>query len=254
MVQTFAHTGAVRGVLAHPSTPTVITASADKSVVISPITVQRAIRTRRQGDWAYCLSPDNQRLVTIGPGKECVGYLDRNGQKEKSFATGGDATAAALTKDGQRLAVAGADGSIKLYTVADAKLIGEFKAGGPVIGSRVPPDESAPRRHPQERGRRVERRVPAGPAAAAGVRPRRPDVPASEGRRVAGLQRGRAVLHGRRGQTASPVPHRLRLTGEESPASRTSSIASRSTTPATSSRPAVTTACCASGTCPRTRR
>ncbi len=78
------------------------------------------------------LSPDNTRVVTVGPGKECVSWLTGTGMKEKGFETGGDATAAAFNKDGQRLAIAGSDGSVKLYGVADGKLIGSFAAGGPV--------------------------------------------------------------------------------------------------------------------------
>ncbi|MBA4187468.1 MAG: hypothetical protein C0467_05555 [Planctomycetaceae bacterium] len=77
-------------------------------------------------------SPDNTRVVTVGPGKECVSWQTGNGTKEKTFETGGDATAAAFTKDGQRLAVAGADGSVKLFGIGDGKLIGTFAAGGPV--------------------------------------------------------------------------------------------------------------------------
>jgi WD40 repeat protein len=131
VVQTFPHAGAVKGVLAHPTTPAVVTASADKTVVVTPITVQRAVPLGGKVA-GLVLSPDNQRVVTVGPGKECVSWLTANGMKEKAFEAGGDATAAAFTKDGQRIAVAGADGSVKLYTVADGKLVGSFAAGGPV--------------------------------------------------------------------------------------------------------------------------
>jgi WD40 repeat protein len=131
VVQSFPHAAAVRGVLAHPTTPTVITASADKSVVISPVAVQRA--TPLGGKPAgLVMSSDNQRVVTVGPGKACACWLTGNGQKERDFDAGGDATAAALSKDNLRLAVAAADGTVKLYTVADGKLAGSFAAGGPV--------------------------------------------------------------------------------------------------------------------------
>ncbi len=130
VIQSFPHTAAVKGVLAHPSTPAVITASADKTVVITPVTVTRAIPVGKTA--GLVLSPDNQRVITVGPGKECVSWLIGNGAKEKSFETGGDATAAAFTKDGQRIAVGGADGSVKLYTVGDGKLVGSFAAGSPV--------------------------------------------------------------------------------------------------------------------------
>jgi len=78
------------------------------------------------------LSPDNTRVVTVGPGKECVSWQTGNGTKEKVFEAGGEATAAAFNKDGQRIAVAGSDGTVKLYSVADGKLIGSIAAGGPV--------------------------------------------------------------------------------------------------------------------------
>lgn len=78
------------------------------------------------------LSPDNQKLVTVGPGKECVVWQTANGTKERAFEAGGDATAAAFSKDGQRLAAGGADGSVRLYTVGDGKLVGSIAAGGPV--------------------------------------------------------------------------------------------------------------------------
>jgi len=131
VVQTFPHTGVVKGVFASPSAPLVITASADKSVVISPIAVQKVIPLGGKVN-GLVLSPDAQRIVTVGPGKECVAWTAGTIAKERAFETGGDATAAAFSKDGQRLAVAGADGSVKLYTVADGKLIGSFAAGGPV--------------------------------------------------------------------------------------------------------------------------
>jgi WD40 repeat protein len=79
------------------------------------------------------VSPDGQRVITAGPGKEAVSWNTGNGQKERGFESGGDATAVAITKDGQRTAVGGSDGSVKLYTVADGKLGGSFAAGAPVV-------------------------------------------------------------------------------------------------------------------------
>jgi len=130
-VQSFSHGGAVRGVLAHPGSSTVITASADKTIVISPIGVQRSIPLGGKAN-GVVISPDNQRLIAIGPGKSCTSYLAGNGQKEREFATSGEATGSTVSKDGQRLAVAGADGTINLYTMGDGKLIGSFPTGGPV--------------------------------------------------------------------------------------------------------------------------
>lgn len=79
------------------------------------------------------LSPDGQRVVTVGPGKECVSWNAGNGQKERAFEAHGEATSAAFTKDGQRLAVAGKDGFVKLYAVGDGKLVGAFAVLGETV-------------------------------------------------------------------------------------------------------------------------
>lgn len=131
LLQAFPHTGAVRGVLAHPTTPTVITASADKTAVISPVTCLRAI-SLGAGKAGVVMSPDSARVFSVGPAKEVTSWTNANGMKEKTFDAGGNATAAAVSKDGLKLAVGGSDGSIKVYTVADAKLVGSITAGAPV--------------------------------------------------------------------------------------------------------------------------
>lgn len=131
VVQAYPHTGAVAGVLAHPSLPQVVTASADKSVLISPIAVQRITSLGGKAS-RIAISPLLDRLVTCGPGKDCVSWLTGTGQRDKTFAAGGEALVAAFSRDGQRLAVSGTDSSINLYTVNDGKLIGTFKASGPV--------------------------------------------------------------------------------------------------------------------------
>jgi WD40 repeat protein len=131
VIQAFPHTGAVRGVVAHPGTPVVITASADKSAVITPITVTRIIPLGA-GKPGLSLSPGSERVISVGIGKEAVSWNTGNGMKEKAFEAGGNATAAAISKDQQRIAVGGSDGSIKIYTIGDAKLVGTITAGAPV--------------------------------------------------------------------------------------------------------------------------
>lgn len=137
--QSFVHTGAVRGAVAHPSTAVVITASADKSVVISPVACTRIVPLGAGKPAGVVVSPDNQRVVSVGPGKEAVNWNANSGQKERAFATGADATAAAISKDGQRVAVGGASGGINVYTVSDAKLVGSIAAGAPVVALAFQP-------------------------------------------------------------------------------------------------------------------
>lgn len=131
VVQAFPHTGPVRGVAAHPATPHVITASADKSVVISPVTCTRLIPLGA-GKSGVAMSPGSERVLSVGPGKEATSWNLGNGTKEKAFESGANATAAAVSRDLQRVAVGGSDGSIKVYTIADGKLVGTIAAGAPV--------------------------------------------------------------------------------------------------------------------------
>ncbi len=132
VMQAFPHTGPVRGVVAHPDGQTIITASVDKSVVVSPITCTRVIAIGA-GKPGLAVTPGGERVVTFGTGKEAVSWNSGNGQKEKTFASGGTATAATISKDGQRLAVGGSDGSIHVYTINDAKRIGSIAAGAEIL-------------------------------------------------------------------------------------------------------------------------
>ncbi len=128
VIQSFAEAGTVKGVYALPTA--VITASTDQPVTLTPVTVTRAVPVGRAA--GLILAPDGQRVVTVGPGKECVAWQTGNGVRERAFETDGEATAAAFSKDGQRLLVTGAGGTARLYAVADGKLLGSFPTGGPV--------------------------------------------------------------------------------------------------------------------------
>ena len=139
VVQSFIHAGAVRGVVAHPTTAAVITASADKSVIVSPVGCTRIVPLGAGKPAGVVMSPGSERVVTVGPGKQAVSWNTGNGTKERDFEAGAEATAAAISKDGQRVAVGGADGSIKVYTVADGKLVGGIAAGAPVAALAFQP-------------------------------------------------------------------------------------------------------------------
>lgn len=130
-LQAFPHTGAVRGVLAHPSSPAVVTAGADRSVVVSPVTCVRAVQVGA-GTPRLTMSPTSDRVLSVGPGKDVTAWNTSNGQKVLSFEAGGNATAAAISKDGQRVAVGGSDGNVKVFASGDGKLVGTIAAGAPV--------------------------------------------------------------------------------------------------------------------------
>lgn len=141
--QAFPHAGPVRGTFLSPAAPLAVTASADKTVGISPITVQRVIVGGTGKVAGVALSPQGERVIAVGPGKEATSWNTGNGTKEKAFDVGADAVAAAFTKDGQRLAVSAADGSVKVFTVADGKQVGSIAAGAPAVGLAFHPTAPA---------------------------------------------------------------------------------------------------------------
>jgi WD40 repeat protein len=111
----------------------VLEEAAKKAGRVLPATPAREIALGTGRPLGVVVSPAGERVIAIGPGKEAVSWNTGNGAKERGFEAGGDATAAAITKDGQRLAVGGSDGSVRLYTIADGKLAGTIAAGSPVL-------------------------------------------------------------------------------------------------------------------------
>ena len=141
--QAFPHAGPVRGAFLSPAAPLAVTASADKTVAISPVTVQRVIAVGAGKVSGLALSPQGERVIAVGPGKEATSWNTANGTKEKAFDVGAEAIAAAFSKDGQRLAVSATDGSVKLFTVADGKQVGSIAAGAPAVGLAFHPTTPA---------------------------------------------------------------------------------------------------------------
>lgn len=132
ILQSFTHAGPVKGVYHHPSQPQVITASADKTIVVSPVTATRAVVLGTGKASFLAISPQGERVIAAGAAKDsAVSWNTGNGVKEKALDIGGEAVAAAISKDGQRLALGATDGSIKLFTIADAKMIGSITGGAP---------------------------------------------------------------------------------------------------------------------------
>ncbi len=137
--QGFPHAGPVRGAFLAPAALLAITASTDKTVGITPITVTRAIAVGAGKIAGLAISPQGDKVVAVGPGKEATSWNTGNGTKEKAFDAGADALAVAISKDGQKLAVSAADGSVKLFTIADGKLVGSVAAGAPAVGLAFDP-------------------------------------------------------------------------------------------------------------------
>lgn len=107
--------------------------AASKKGTILPGTPVRTVTVGSGRVAGLAVSSQGDRIITAGPGKDAISWNAGNGTKEKAFESGKEATAVAITKDGQRVAVGGSDGSVKLYTIGDGKLVGSITAGAPVV-------------------------------------------------------------------------------------------------------------------------
>jgi WD40 repeat protein len=132
-VQAFPHGAAVRAVAFHPTTPTIATASADKSVNLHPIAVARLSVIGPAPVRSLAPSTSGNTLIVAGDEPAAKGINTTNGNPERAFeATPGPITGLALNKGGQFAALAGADGHIRIFTAGDGKFVAQFKVSGPV--------------------------------------------------------------------------------------------------------------------------
>ena len=140
LLQTYAHAGAVRGVAMHPSQPLVITASADKTAAVSPMALTRVAALPKPLR-AVVATPDSARVVVAGDDGVVHVVNAANATEERKIeGATGPVYALALSKNGQVLAAAGADKTIRLVTFADGKEIGTIAASAPVRGLALTAD------------------------------------------------------------------------------------------------------------------
>jgi WD40 repeat protein len=140
LLQTFAHTGPVRGVGFHPGLPLVVTASADKTAAVHPLVFTRAAAFPKPLR-AIVATPDSARVVVAGDdGVVHVVNAGNATEERKIEGAAGPVYALALSKNGQVLATAGADKTIRLFAFNDGKEIGTIPATAPIRGLSLTAD------------------------------------------------------------------------------------------------------------------
>lgn len=141
LLQSFSHGAAVRGVAFHPTQPTVITASADKTAIVNTQTIVRAVPASMTPLRALTVTANGTHVITAGDDKNVKAWNTASGADERTFAGAeGPVYAVAVSKNVQVLAAAGADKKIRIYTFADAKLVGTIDAPAPVRGLSFHPN------------------------------------------------------------------------------------------------------------------
>jgi WD40 repeat protein len=128
-LQGFLHDGAVAGVAYHPTTPNMlITGSADKTVGIHTVTATRIIAPGKALN-GLTMAPNATHVLTAdGDGKVTFWNIG-NGVAERSFE-GGDKPASCVTvsRNGQLLAVGGADKKLRLFNFNLPKVLSVINA------------------------------------------------------------------------------------------------------------------------------
>lgn len=127
-LQAFSHGAAVRGVAYLPNQPVVLSASADKTMLVRPLSFVRLAAVANAELTSLLVHP-NQPYLVIGSTNKKV-YLVRldNGAIERTFdGLTGPITSLAISRNGQTLAVAGDDRSVRLYTFNDGREVGSIE-------------------------------------------------------------------------------------------------------------------------------
>jgi WD40 repeat protein len=135
LLQTFGLGGAVRGVAFHPGLPLVVTASADKTVQVHTQSLTKMIPASTMPLRTVAVTANGTHVITAGDDKNVKAWNTGSGADERTFAGAeGPVHAVAVSKNVQFLAAAGADKTIRVYTFADAKLVGTITAPAAVRG------------------------------------------------------------------------------------------------------------------------
>jgi WD40 repeat protein len=140
-LQVFPHGGAVRSVVFHPNNTMIVAASADKTTNIHTISAQRVIAASAQPIRALALVASGSHVLTASDDKLVKLWNVGNGANERTFeGAGGAVHAVTVSKNNVLVATGGAEGIARIYTLADGKLIGSFKAPGPIRGLAFSPN------------------------------------------------------------------------------------------------------------------
>src|SRR5262249_50413003 len=125
----------------HPANTAIVAGSADKSTTVHTISAQRVIPASAQPIRGLTLITGGSHVLTASDDKTAKLWNIGNGANERTFAgAGGALRAVVVSKDNVVVATGGAEGVVRLYTFADAKQIGSFKAPGPVRGLAFSPN------------------------------------------------------------------------------------------------------------------
>jgi WD40 repeat protein len=137
----FSAAGPVRCVAFHPANTAIIAGSADKTTTVHTIAAVRVIPASAQPIRGLAFAPSGSHVLTASDDKTVKFWNLGNGVAERTLTGAeGALSAVAVAKNNVLVATGGAEGIVRLYTFADGKQVGSFKAPGPVRGLAFSPN------------------------------------------------------------------------------------------------------------------
>jgi WD40 repeat protein len=122
-LQFFKQSGPVAAVAWHPGNQAIVSAAGAQAASIDLVTATRVIKLDAGPAHGLAVSPNGAQVFTAS-GTQFVQYNTGNGAKERVTPLPAPATALAIAKNNVTIAVACADKSVHLFTLADGKEIG----------------------------------------------------------------------------------------------------------------------------------
>ena len=137
----FQQKGPVGAVAFHNSNSAVVATGSDNQATVYSLAINRLVVTGPAAIRALAISPSGSHVVTGEDDKTVKLWNAGNGVNERNFAGAeGPITALAVSRDQVLLAVASADGNVRLYTFNDGRQQGILKVAGKVRALAFSPD------------------------------------------------------------------------------------------------------------------
>jgi WD40 repeat protein len=142
-LESFPFTGSVKSVIFHPNNTTIVAGSADKNTVIHTLSVTRLVVAAPGPIRGLAVIPAGTHVLTAADDKTAKLWNLATGAAERTFP-GGDGACNAVTvnKNSQLVAVGGADKTVRLYNLADAKPAGTLPTPGVIRGLAFSPNNA----------------------------------------------------------------------------------------------------------------
>lgn len=127
--QVVKHAGAVVGLAFHPSQPVLYTASADKTVQVTPLVAPRIAADSGKYGVAFAITASGSHTLSAGAGKGVTVANAGTSAPERTIGDLTGITAVAVNKANTQLAAyTAANQTVTLYGYADGAVIGSWKA------------------------------------------------------------------------------------------------------------------------------